>query len=199
MVPFIFIPEESGALSWHFPTLSSLAYNCSDDASSVNAPFGQSPNGRTGQLSIVGLLPEEVEGCGLRGRSFVDTGGELLTVVSSTGRSRRCQTELDRPLGLYKYEEQKSITCNKNLKMAEIAIPDTNNPSTLPSTTEHGIGATLGLSNGTTNGHGPGYDGLASANGHANGNSKRPVTIAVVGAGQRGQVSHYHQTQLKPR
>jgi hypothetical protein len=85
-----------------------------------------------------------------------------------------------------------------NFNMAELAIPDVNNPSTLPSTTEHGIGATLGLSNGTTNGHGPGYDGLASTNGHANGNSKSPVTIAVVGAGQRGQVSHHHQAQ-KPR
>jgi len=30
---------------------------------------------------------------------------------------------------------------------------------------------------------------MASTNGHANGGQK-PVTIAVVGAGQRGQVSH---------
>jgi hypothetical protein len=74
--------------------------------------------------------------------------------------------------------------------MTELAIPDVNNPSTLPSTTEHGIGATLTLPNGTTNGHGPGYDGMPSTNGHANGDRK-PVTIAVVGAGQRGQVSHH--------
>lgn len=74
--------------------------------------------------------------------------------------------------------------------MAELAIPDVNNPSTLPSTTEHGIGATIDLANGTTNGHGPGYDGMASTNGHANGGQK-PVTIAVIGAGQRGQVSHH--------
>lgn len=79
--------------------------------------------------------------------------------------------------------------------MAELAIPDVNNPSTLPSTTEHGIGATLDLPNGTTNGHGPGYDGLSSTNGHANGSSKKPVTIAVVGAGQRGQVSHPNHLQ----
>jgi hypothetical protein len=68
--------------------------------------------------------------------------------------------------------------------MTELAIPDVN------STTEHGIGATLTLPNGTTNGQGPGYDGMASTNGHANGDRK-PVTIAVVGAGQRGQVSHH--------
>ena len=75
--------------------------------------------------------------------------------------------------------------------MTELAIPDVNNPSTLPSTTEHGIGATIDLANGTTNGHGPGYDGMSSTNGHANGD-RRPVTIAVVGAGQRGQVSAHH-------
>jgi hypothetical protein len=73
--------------------------------------------------------------------------------------------------------------------MTELAIPDVNNPSTLPSTTEHGIGATLDLPNGTTNGHGPGYDGMSSTNGHATGSGQKVVTIAVVGAGQRGQVS----------
>jgi hypothetical protein len=116
MVPFIFIPEESGALSWHFPTLSSLAYNCSDDASSVNAPFGQSPNGRTGLLSIVGLLPEEVEGCGLRGRSFADTGGEFVVVVSFTGRSRTSYWSDLHILGLYKYVKQVSISCDNKLQ-----------------------------------------------------------------------------------
>ena len=72
--------------------------------------------------------------------------------------------------------------------MSELAIPDANKPSTLPSTTEHCIGATLDLPNGTTNGHGPGYDGMASTNGHAP-KKQKVVTIAVVGAGQRGQVS----------
>jgi hypothetical protein len=77
--------------------------------------------------------------------------------------------------------------------MTELAIPDVNNPTSFPSTTENGIGATIDLANGTTNGHGPGYDGMSSTNGHANGGQK-PVTIAVVGAGQRGQVDHTHCT-----
>lgn len=71
--------------------------------------------------------------------------------------------------------------------MAELEIPNVNTPPTLPSTTESGVGATL-----TTNGHGKGYDGLNSSNGHANGNGngqkQKQVTIAIIGAGQRGQV-----------
>lgn len=39
------------------------------------------------------------------------------------------------------------------------------------------------------NGHGPGYDGLRTANGHAPKPGQKPVTLAIVGAGQRGQVS----------
>lgn len=71
--------------------------------------------------------------------------------------------------------------------MAELEIPNVNGATTLPSTTEGGAGATLDMPNGSTDGHGKGYDGLSSTDGHANGASK-PITIAVVGAGQRGQV-----------
>lgn len=37
--------------------------------------------------------------------------------------------------------------------------------------------------------HGPGYDGLRTGNGHAPKADQKPVTIAIVGAGQRGSVS----------
>lgn len=62
--------------------------------------------------------------------------------------------------------------------MAETEIPNGSNPATTVD------------SNGV-NGHGPGYDGLTSVNGHANPKDKKPVTLVIVGAGQRGQVSPY--------
>lgn len=87
--------------------------------------------------------------------------------------------------------------------MSELDIPTTTRPTTLPSSITHGTGATVPPSQnsaaleekaaggGLVNGHGAGYDGQASATGHANanGNKVRCVTMAVVGAGQRGQVS----------
>ena len=82
--------------------------------------------------------------------------------------------------------------------MSELEVPSAMQPTTLPSTTTHGLGATLPAeleekaAGGTlSNGHGAGYDGVPSATGHANanGNAVRCVSMAVVGAGQRGQVS----------
>jgi hypothetical protein len=84
--------------------------------------------------------------------------------------------------------------------MSELEVPSTNVPTTVPSTTERGVGATLPRMNGaasasaeekgpTVNGHGRGYDGV-NGTGTAHGNGEiKCVTIAVVGAGQRGQVS----------
>ena len=69
--------------------------------------------------------------------------------------------------------------------MAETEIPN----GAYPATTVNGNGV---------NGHGPGYDGLTSVNGHANPPDKKPVTLAIVGAGQRGQVSpHLHSRRAK--
>lgn len=69
--------------------------------------------------------------------------------------------------------------------MAEFDIPVENQRTTLPSTTEHGIGATLPtiprqLDNGS-NGH---WGGSHS--------DRQPVTMVIIGAGQRGQVSMSH-------
>jgi len=88
--------------------------------------------------------------------------------------------------------------------MSELDIPTASEPTTLPSSTTHGIGATLPASDtsaaleekaaggGLVHGHGAGYDGTTTATGHANvnGNAVKCVTMAVVGAGQRGQVCH---------
>ncbi|GFZ45521.1 hypothetical protein JCM24511_03247 [Saitozyma sp. JCM 24511] len=83
--------------------------------------------------------------------------------------------------------------------MSELEVPSTNVPTTVPSTTERGVGATLPRMKGaasasaeekgpTVNGHGRGYDGV-NGTGTAHGNGEiKCVTIAVVGAGQRGQV-----------
>jgi hypothetical protein len=75
--------------------------------------------------------------------------------------------------------------------MAELDIPTASEPTTIPSTTERAPGASVPTAKagtaeekGTTvNGHGNGFDGV---NGEGKG---QVVTIAVVGAGQRGQVS----------
>jgi hypothetical protein len=84
--------------------------------------------------------------------------------------------------------------------MSELEVPSTNVPTTVPSITEHGVGATLPHMSGsasasaeekgpTVNGHGRGYDGV-NGNGTAHGHGEvKCVTMAVVGAGQRGQVS----------
>jgi hypothetical protein len=84
--------------------------------------------------------------------------------------------------------------------MSELEVPSTNVPTTVPSTTERGVGATLPHMHGaasaeaeekgpTVNGHGRGYDGV-NGTGTANGHGEvKCVTMAVVGAGQRGQVS----------
>lgn len=53
----------------------------------------------------------------------------------------------------------------------------------------HGNGPVTTAEVDQPNGHGPGYDGLRTANGHAPDPDQKIVTIAIVGAGQRGQVS----------
>lgn len=58
--------------------------------------------------------------------------------------------------------------------MAEVEIPN---------------GTQAPVSADSINGHGPGYDGLRTADGHAPKPGQKPVTIAIVGAGQRGSVS----------
>jgi len=87
--------------------------------------------------------------------------------------------------------------------MSELDIPSATESTTLPSTTTEGLGATLpaqleekSASGEVKNGHGAGYDGLSSATSHANknGNQVKCVTVAIVGAGQRGQVRSYHHT-----
>ena len=65
--------------------------------------------------------------------------------------------------------------------MAELDIPIADQSTTLPSTTKHGIGATLPdaahqLANGS------------NGNDQPPSNERGPVTMVIIGAGQRGQV-----------
>lgn len=72
--------------------------------------------------------------------------------------------------------------------MAETEIPNGTHGSTVPSVE-------------APNGHGPGYDGLRTTDGHEPSPGQKPVTMVIVGAGQRGSVSDcFTQTppQLSP-
>ena len=79
------------------------------------------------------------------------------------------------------------LTSVRFSKMAELDIPIADQSTTLPSTTERGIGATLPdaahqLANGS------------NGNEQRSSNERGPVTMVIIGAGQRGQV----RTTLNP-